>query len=89
MPGLIPGDLNRFLAAVRVASSRGPVNAKLFVEDMIQSGKMCTPGGTIGSLRSCSSPCKIEGRPCTRSCVVIPLLSAGGELLAAAPKELV
>ena len=32
--------------------------------------KMCMHAGTIGSPRSCSCRCKIEGRRCTRSCEV-------------------
>ena len=39
MAGVVPGDLKRLFAAVRVASSRGPAKAKLFVEDMIQIGE--------------------------------------------------
>ena len=36
MAGVVPGDLKRFFATVRAASSRGRAKAKLFVEDMIQ-----------------------------------------------------
>ena len=36
---VILGDLKRLFAAVRVASSRGPAKAQLFLEDMIQIGE--------------------------------------------------
>ena len=39
LAGVVPGDLKRLLAAVRVASSRGPAKARLFVEDMVQIGE--------------------------------------------------
>ena len=39
MAGVIPGDLKRQFAAVRVVSSRGRAKAKLFVEDMVQVGE--------------------------------------------------
>ena len=39
MAGVLPGDLRRLFAAVRVASSRGPAKARLFVEDMVQIGE--------------------------------------------------
>ena len=39
MAGVVPGDLKRLFAAVRAVSSRGPVKAKLFVEDMVQVGE--------------------------------------------------
>ena len=39
MAGVVPGDLKRFFATVRAASSRGPAKTKLFVEDMIQIGE--------------------------------------------------
>ena len=37
--GVVPGDLKRLFATVRAASSRGPAEAKLFLEDMIQVGE--------------------------------------------------
>ena len=36
---VVPGDLKRQFAAVRTASSQGPAQAKLFVEDMVQVGE--------------------------------------------------
>ena len=39
MAGVVPGELKRIFAAVRAASSRGPVKAKLFLGDMIQIGE--------------------------------------------------
>ena len=39
MAGVVPGDLKRLFATVRAASSRGLAKAKLFVEDMIQTGE--------------------------------------------------
>ena len=70
MAGVVPGDLKRLFAAVRAASSRGPAKAKLFVEEMIQVGENVYAAGTIGSPRSCSRRCKIEGEQCMRSCEV-------------------
>ena len=41
MGGVVRGELKRLLEAVRVASSRGPAKAKLFLEDMIHIGEDC------------------------------------------------
>ena len=39
MAGVVPRDVNRLFAAMRVASSRGPAKAKLFVEVIVQVGE--------------------------------------------------
>ena len=39
LEGVVPVELKQLFATVRVASSRGPANAKLFVEDMIHIGE--------------------------------------------------
>ena len=39
MAGVVPGELKRLFAAVRVVSSRGPAKAKLFLEDMVLIGE--------------------------------------------------
>ena len=70
MAGVVPGDLKRQFAAVRAASFGALPRPGSLWRTWSRLGKMCMPAGTIGSPRSCSCRCKIEGGRYTRSCEV-------------------
>ena len=70
MAGVVPGDLKRLFAAVRAASTWALPRPGSLWRTWSRLGKMGMPAGTIGSPRSCSCRCKIEGGQYTHSCEV-------------------
>ena len=70
MAGVVPGDLKRLFAAVQRRRPGALLRPGSLWRTWSGLGKMCMPAGTIGSPRSCSSRCKIEGGRYTRSCEV-------------------
>ena len=70
MAGVVPGDLKRLFAALRAARPGALPRPGSLWRTWSRLGKMCMPAGTIGSPRSGSCRCKIEGGRYTRSCEV-------------------
>ena len=65
MAGVVPWDLKRIFVVVRATSSRGPVRARLCLDDRLSWEKMEMPTGLTASRGSRSSCQATGGRRCT------------------------
>ena len=72
MTGVVPGDLRQLFAVVRAASSGGLLRRSCSWRTGSRLGKIDTPGGIMGSPRSCNFRCVIGGRGCMHSCGMVP-----------------